>query len=356
MDSSSIAGTSAAVLAVAAMSLATLGRLQRRYAGFGWWVGAMWAAAAGALLTSVAPAQGPVAAMAAVLLAQWPLATLAGLRRFHARMDLPAGRNLDGAVAALCLVAAGAAPLARADSGVGPLLGSAALMLSHLYAASLLFGGAEGREDFALRLLALVMALVGLSPVLDAAPWPLPPGTPLHVAAIALGAMVMAFVALTLMHDRTERQLIDSRQRLRALANLDPLTDLPNRRHFEELVAALDPDESPACALLMFDIDHFKQINDHLGHAAGDRALRLVARSMSEHLRVQDTETRVPPITLSFGIVQMRRGERLGDALRRADVALYEAKRQGRSRAVAASGDEERPVFTDSQRLGLSSC
>ena len=46
-------------------------------------------------------------------------------------------------------------------------------------------------------------------------------------------------------------------------------------------------------------------------------------------------------------------GEPLDDAVRRADQALYEAKRQGRSRAVAAAGEERRPVFTDSKSLGL---
>jgi diguanylate cyclase (GGDEF)-like protein len=141
----------------------------------------------------------------------------------------------------------------------------------------------------------------------------------------------------------------------------------------------------------MFDIDHFKGINDHLGHAAGDRALRLVSRSMQEHLRTQDVAGRhggdefvlllrqtvvrdamavaarivsriqdqseeacLPALTLSFGVVQLHHGEAVDDALRRADQALYEAKRQGRSRAVAAIGDEDRPVFTESQRLGLT--
>jgi hypothetical protein len=46
--------------------------------------------------------------------------------------------------------------------------------------------------------------------------------------------------------------------------------------------------------------------------------------------------------------------EILDSAMRRADQALYEAMRQGRSRAVAALGDENRPVFSESQRLGLT--
>ena len=46
--------------------------------------------------------------------------------------------------------------------------------------------------------------------------------------------------------------------------------------------------------------------------------------------------------------------ETIAEALRRADQALYEAKRQGRSCAVVATGDEERPVFGESRRLGLA--
>jgi diguanylate cyclase len=61
----------------------------------------------------------------------------------------------------------------------------------------------------------------------------------------------------------------------------------------------------------------------------------------------------LPTVSLSFGVVQVGLGESIAVAMRRADQALYEAKRQGRSRAVAAIGNEEQPVFAESQRLGL---
>ena len=63
---------------------------------------------------------------------------------------------------------------------------------------------------------------------------------------------------------------------------------------------------------------------------------------------------RLPMLTVSFGLVQMMTSETVDEALHRADLALYEAKRQGRSRAVAAHGNDDRPQFGESQRLGLT--
>jgi diguanylate cyclase (GGDEF)-like protein len=216
-----------------------------------------------------------------------------------------------------------------------------------------------------------------------------------QTGVVAVASLVTAFVVLTSSSRRTERELRDSRRRLRVLANIDMLTQVPNRRRFEELARrALQTDAPDSATLLLLDIDHFKQINDKLGHAAGDRALRLVSRCTMDLLRSQDVAGRhggdefvlllrrsstqdamqvaerlvrhlqaqahanaLPRLSLSFGIVQMRRGESIDDTLQRADLALYEAKRLGRSRAVAADveEDDERPVFRSSQRLGLTS-
>ena len=97
----------------------------------------------------------------------------------------------------------------------------------------------------------------------------------------------------TMSSQRTERELRQSRSRLRVLANIDMLTQVPNRRRFEELARrALQSDEDGSAALLLVDIDHFKQINDQLGHAAGDRALKLVSRCTLELLRSNDVAGR----------------------------------------------------------------
>jgi diguanylate cyclase (GGDEF)-like protein len=79
--------------------------------------------------------------------------------------------------------------------------------------------------------------------------------------------------------------------RLRGLAQSDPLTGLPNRRHFEEqssqiLTAAAAAER--AVALLMVDVDHFKQINDTHGHPVGDAVLKAVARRCNDVLRDGD--------------------------------------------------------------------
>jgi two-component system cell cycle response regulator len=165
------------------------------------------------------------------------------------------------------------------------------------------------------------------------------------------------------------------------LAITDPLTGLYNRRyleaHMRSLVARASASAKPVCVLLL-DIDHFKGINDTYGHDAGDDVLRdfserlrrgvrgidLVSRyggeefvlvmpetdvsfaaSVAERLR-GDVE-RTPfttrsgstfPVTVSIGLAEWRGPADSADALiKRADEALYSAKRTGRNRVVASA-------------------
>jgi diguanylate cyclase (GGDEF)-like protein len=126
------------------------------------------------------------------------------------------------------------------------------------------------------------------------------------------------------------------------------------------------------------------------GHASGDDALRQVSECMREtlrepdvagrlggdqfavllpdtapkgamvvasrivtHLATRQVAPRIAPLSLSFGVVSLFEGETIADAIRRAEQALHEAKRQGRSRVVVATGSSDKPVFTNSRTLGL---
>jgi diguanylate cyclase (GGDEF)-like protein len=100
---------------------------------------------------------------------------------------------------------------------------------------------------------------------------------------------------LAIARDITERKLDQRRLEHRALH--DPLTNLPNRTLFMERVSrALEFTSSHAgaqSAVLFLDLDRFKEINDGLGHAAGDQLLRAVARRLSKTLRPVDTVCRL---------------------------------------------------------------
>jgi diguanylate cyclase (GGDEF)-like protein len=387
---SEVLSVAAGALAVTAASLTGFGRQRGPSRGWYWWLAALWLTAAGVAFAALSPR---LALPAALLLIQWPILTLIGLRRFHSRTRLPLDERADWAVLVMASCAAGAAVLWPSERPIDSLLPCVATVAAHLYAASLLLCGPGGQAGLPLRWLGLAMAMVALAPLPTA--WPrdeLMAPIEWRAVAAALGAVVMAFVVLTLMYERAERQLRDSRRRLRVLANMDSLTNVPNRRHFVELATlALRADRPGSATLVMFDIDHFKRINDQLGHSAGDRALRLVSESMLEHLRAHDLagrqggdefalllrQTRVgdagsvaermvahlqeqardallPPLTLSFGMVQVMSSEGIADAMRRADQALYESKRQRRSDAVTAPADEVQPEPSDSRRLGLT--
>ena len=158
---------------------------------------------------------------------------------------------------------------------------------------------------------------------------------------------------------------------LRHLAETDPLTGIPNRR---EVTARVEREMARSAryggplGLLLFDLDAFKTVNDRFGHEAGDRALRRTATLALEVLRTTDVCGRwggeeflvalpgvgaegareaaerlrlalerecadgEPPLTASFGATAFVRGDSVESLVRRADEALYEAKRRGRNR------------------------
>lgn len=177
------------------------------------------------------------------------------------------------------------------------------------------------------------------------------------------------------------RQLEGELRRLSDEVSTDALTQVANRRG---LAQAFDAErarvdragaEAPPLAIGLIDIDNFKKLNDTLGHAAGDLALKSLAGAVRERLRPVDHlarfggeefvvllpatplaeaqqaltrlqrsltealflhEQREVFVTFSAGVTAWRPGEALEAALERADEALYEAKRSGKNRTCTA--------------------
>jgi diguanylate cyclase (GGDEF)-like protein len=154
-------------------------------------------------------------------------------------------------------------------------------------------------------------------------------------------------------------------------AATDPLTGMLNRRSLENKAHEMIRRGTPF-TLAMGDLDHFKRLNDTHGHDAGDRALRLFARTTLRVLRSEDlicrfggeefvfvfpertvTETvaalerlrhevllaltagTVPGFTASFGVAHSHQAPSLDELCRIADAALFRAKREGRDRIIA---------------------
>jgi diguanylate cyclase (GGDEF)-like protein/PAS domain S-box-containing protein len=100
--------------------------------------------------------------------------------------------------------------------------------------------------------------------------------------------------AVVAMHDITERK--QAEQRLQQLAHFDPLTALPNRTLFYETLRnalAQATDQNCIVSVLFLDIDHFKNVNDTMGHACGDELLRQVGHRLVHSLRLRDTVGRL---------------------------------------------------------------
>ena len=162
---------------------------------------------------------------------------------------------------------------------------------------------------------------------------------------------------------------------LEKAASTDRLTGAWNRRRFEESILpeiALAHRLRRPVALIMFDLDHFKRVNDTYGHGVGDTVLVDTAQIIRLHLRASDALIRwggeeflvmapgtredgalalaeklraavathafpaVGQVTMSLGVSEYGVGEGLPDWIERTDQALYLAKHQGRNRVVAA--------------------
>ncbi len=204
---------------------------------------------------------------------------------------------------------------------------------------------------------------------------------PIFAFELVLYAVGTVFVIFMLVSDRAVKVH-------KAAASIDPLTGMFNRRGFAEATARVIEREANAgrpVTVLIFDIDHFKSINDRFGHPAGDEILKLFAIVVTNALRMTDLSGRIggeefaallpcsieeaihaaervreafaasgiavddAPVdtTVSIGIAGGPPGTELEVLLAAADAALYQAKRGGRNRVEVA---QEEPLSLEQER------
>jgi len=199
---------------------------------------------------------------------------------------------------------------------------------------------------------------------------------------LVLYAVGTVFVIFMLVSER----IVSAHKRA---ASMDPLTGMLNRRGFSEAcgrVIAREAQGGRPVTVLIFDIDHFKSINDRFGHAAGDEILKLFAAIVINNLRISDLSGRIGgeefaallPCSLEEGVVAAERvreafaasgvvcdeglvdttvsigvaggpaGTELDVLLAAADTVLYKAKRTGRNRVETAA---ELPLSLSQERF-----
>jgi diguanylate cyclase (GGDEF)-like protein len=185
------------------------------------------------------------------------------------------------------------------------------------------------------------------------------------ITLLLTNAFAYAFAVLT----------SDQRDQLLRLATRDPLTGVGNRRALDERLSdsmAIYHRTQAPVSLLLFDIDHFKRINDKHGHDVGDEVLIAVTGLVAQRIRATDKLFRIGgeefvilvdgdidtvaaplaedlrnlieasdmpascAVTMSVGVAQLAAGEAERAWLRRADEALYTAKNSGRNRVSIA--------------------
>jgi len=165
--------------------------------------------------------------------------------------------------------------------------------------------------------------------------------------------------------------------KLNKVATKDHLTQIPNRRYFfntGEKAFQLTIRDKADCSVLFIDLDHFKKVNDQLGHDVGDDVLKMVANVLERAIRISDVLARLGgeefaillpntdlsganilsesirklvektpynhqgneiAITVSIGVAKRDKSDlSLKDTLKRADIALYQAKHSGRNRTM----------------------
>jgi diguanylate cyclase len=180
-------------------------------------------------------------------------------------------------------------------------------------------------------------------------------------------------------------QLQENLEVVRTESLTDPLTQLANRKFFDTTIAQAIEDaraKNEPLSLLMTDIDHFKNFNDSFGHLTGDQVLRLVAMSVKQNVKGQDTAARyggeefgiilpntvlrsaitvadhirravmtkelmkrstgehLGRVTISIGVATWHKNDTVQSLIERTDTCLYAAKRHGRNRVMCETDPE----------------
>ena len=220
----------------------------------------------------------------------------------------------------------------------------------------------------------------------------------LATSVIGYAGCVLALAVITLVgfelngfrRELTARndELVLAFDRLREMAVRDELTGIHNRRFLMEALAQqkalADRSSAHNFTLCFVDLDHFKRVNDVIGHGKGDLVLKRFAQIASDAVRDVDYVARLGGeefvlvlvgtdatgaavvaerirvgladvtvsdllpefrITASCGITEYQKGEPVDGTMSRADAALYRAKRAGRDRIVVADGTEQDETF-----------
>ncbi len=189
------------------------------------------------------------------------------------------------------------------------------------------------------------------------------------------GSYIVTFTDIT--------EMVIREKILQYRAQHDRLTDIYNRQKIDEVlenICGYSSRRNEHAGVILFDIDHFKNINDTYGHDMGDEVLKSIARLVKNNIREEDIFGRwggeefililrhtdlqnsvtkaqilretiasmylpdIPAVTASFGVTEVVADDTPQRLLKRIDIALYKAKNEGRNRVVFSSAAQTQPV------------